>query len=249
MRFFWRSPRHLFTGDEAGGAAPRRLPTSNDVTREPERVLALPVGEGSAMRRGMLIVGVQNDFCPGGSVAVAQGDQVAGPLSFLANTVEQAGGLVVAVREWHSEKSDYFQGAGGDLTPYCVAGTQGAAFHRDLHLSRRARFVFRGGDPRETGPSAFRSVDRNGLPLASLLAEHHVEHVFVGGIATEREIRATVMDALRRGLQVSVVQDGIASLNARAGAETLHELRLAGAEVVSSGQAIMALFTNGEARF
>ena len=56
-----------------------------------------------------------------------------------------------------------------------------------------------------------------------------------------------VMDALRRGLRVSVVQDGLASINARRGAETLHALRVAGAEVVSSGQAIMALFNNGEA--
>ncbi len=198
------------------------------------------------MRRAMLIVGVQNDFCPGGSAAVAQGDQVAGPLSFLANTVEQAGGLIVAVREWHSESSEYFHGEHA-LRPFCVAGTPGAAFHRDLHLSRRARFVFRGGDPREIGPSAFRSVDRHGKSLATLLADHGVEHVFVGGIATEREIRATVMDALRRGLHVSVVQDGLASLNPRQGAETLHALRVAGAEVVSSGQAIMALFSNGEA--
>lgn len=247
MRFFWRSPRQLFTGDAAGGTPRGRLPWSDPETREPERTLALPVGEGTAMRRGMLIVGVQNDFCPGGSVAVAQGDLVAGPLSFLANTVEQAGGLIVAVREWHSATSEYFREAGGDLDPFCVAGTEGAAFHRDLHLSRKARFVFRGGDPREVGPSAFRAVDRHGKSLATLLADQHVEHVFVGGIATEREIRATALDALRRGLHVSVVQDGIASLDPRAGAETLRQLRLAGAEVVSSGQAILALFTNGEA--
>ncbi|WP_373047292.1 isochorismatase family protein [Vulgatibacter sp.] len=201
------------------------------------------------MRRAMVIVGVQNDFCPGGAAAVAHGDEVAGPLSFLANTVDHAGGLVVAVREWHSDRSGYFTGQGGDLRPFCVAGTQGAAFHRDLHLSRRARFVFRNGDPREVGPSAFRAVDRHGASLAELLANEHVGHLFLGGIATEREIQATALDALRRGLEVSVVQDGIAPLDVRAGLETLTRVRLAGAEVVSSGQAIMALYSAGEARF
>lgn len=201
------------------------------------------------MRRGMLIVGVQNDFCPGGAVAVPGGDRVAGPASFLANTVEEAGGLVIAVREWHSGHAPYFAGHGGDLAPFCVAGTRGAAFHPDLHLSRKARFVFRSGDPREIGPSAFRAVDRHGRPLAELLADAGIGHVYVAGLATEREVAATALGALRRGLAVSVLQDGIAAIDPRAGDETLTRLRIAGAEVVSSGQAILGLFARGEARF
>jgi len=200
------------------------------------------------MRRAMVIVGVQNDFAPGGAVGVPRGDAVAGPVSFLANTVENAGGLIVAVREWHSDHAAYFQGHGGDLPPFCVAGTSGAAFHPDLHLSRKARFVFRSGDPRELGPSAFRAVDRHGHSLARLLADAGVTHLFLGGVATEREIEATAMGALRRGLAVSIVQDGVAAIDPRAGDEALTRLRIAGAEVVSSGQAIMALFSSGEAR-
>lgn len=200
------------------------------------------------MRHAVLIIGLQNDFCPGGAAAVEQGDLVAGPLSALANTVENAGGMAIAVREWHSPRSPYFQGQGGDLRPFCVAGTRGAAFHPSLHLSRRARFVFRSGDPRELGPSAFRAVDRHGHSLDRLLREAGIEHLYVGGIATEREIASTVAGALRRGFGVAVVQDGVASLTARTGAETLTRLRAAGAEVVSSGQAILGLFSSGEAR-
>ena len=200
------------------------------------------------MRRAMVIVGVQNDFAPGGAAELPRGDAIAGPVSFLANTVENAGGLIVAVREWHSDHAAYFQGHGGDLAPFCVAGTRGAAFQQDLHLSRKARFVFRSGDPREIGPSAFRAVDRHGHSLAQLLADAGITHVFLAGVATEREILATALGALQRGLEVSIVQDAVAPIDPRAGDEALTRLRIAGAEVVSSGQAIMALFSSGEAR-
>lgn len=199
------------------------------------------------MRRAMIIVGVQNDFSPGGAAAVEGAEKVPGPISFLANTVENAGGLVIAVREWHSDHARYFEGQGGDLHPFCVAGTQGAAFHRDLHLSRKARFVFRSGDPRDLGPSAFRAVDRHGKSLAQLLADAGIGHVYVAGVATEREVAATALGALRRGLGVSVLQDGIAAVHPRAGDETLARLRVAGAGLVSSGQAIMDLYSSGEA--
>src|SRR5690606_11242254 len=148
---------------------------------------------------------------------------------------------------WHSDHASYFLGHGGDLAPFCVAGTRGAAFQPDLHLSRKARFVFRSGDPREIGPSAFRAVDRHGHSLARLLADAGITRVFLAGVATEREILATALGALQRGLEVSIVQDAVAPIDPRAGDEALSRLRIAGAEVVSSGQAIMALFSSGEA--
>src|SRR5690606_29343228 len=90
--------------EAAGGAAQRLWPWSGRTGPGAERMPARPAArEEEAMRRAMVIVGVQNDFCPGGAAAVPGGDRVAEPASFLANTVEQAGGLIVAVREWHSD--------------------------------------------------------------------------------------------------------------------------------------------------
>lgn len=197
------------------------------------------------MRSAMLIVGVQNDFCPGGSRAVQRGGAVAGPLSFLANTVDHAGGLIVVVREWHSAQSPYFDDA---HPPFCVAGTRGASFHPDLHLTSRMRQVFRSSDPEELGPSAFRATDREGRSLATLLREREVERIYLGGSVAEREIRATALDALRLGFAVTVVQDAVAGQDERAAGDVLADLRLAGAEVLSSGQAIMGFYTRGEAR-
>lgn len=197
------------------------------------------------MRRGMLLVGVQNDFCPGGVRPTSRGGAVIGPLSCLANTVDHAGGGIVVVREWQSPTSPWFD---EEHPAFCVAGTRGASFHEDLHLTSRARQVFRSADPEEVGPSAFRGIDRSGRPLAHLLREMGIGFLFLGGSAVEREIRQTALDALRQGFQVAVVQDGVAAFDERRGQDVLTELRLAGVEVMSSGQAIMALYYTGEAR-
>lgn len=197
------------------------------------------------MKRGMLLVGVQNDFCPGGVRPTSRGAAVIGPLSCLANTVDHSGGGIVVVREWQSAQSPWFD---EDHPAFCVAGTRGASFHEDLHLSARTRQVFRSANPLELGPSAFRGIDRAGRPLAHLLREMGVDSLFLGGSATEWEIRATALDGLRQGFRVAVIQDGVAAFDERRGQDVLTELRLAGVEVLSSGQAIMAMYSSGEAR-
>jgi nicotinamidase/pyrazinamidase len=199
------------------------------------------------MRTAMLIVGVQNDFCTGGAREVVGGERVAGPLSCVASAVDHGDGMIVVSREWHSETSHYFRGGGGSLSPYCVAGTRGAGFPPTLTLSPRTRIVYRSTDPEE-GDSAFRSTDRTGATLAELLRENGTEELFVGGLPTETTVRATVMEALRRGFRVVVIQDGVAARDPAAGREVLGSLRLAGARVMGSGEAIMSLYSRGDVR-
>lgn len=201
----------------------------------------------SVMRTAMLIVGVQNDFCTGGARGVSGGERVAGPLSYVASAVDHANGLIVVSREWHSEGSEYFLGSGGSLKPYCVAGTRGAAFHPDLSLSRRTRIVYRSTDPAE-GDSAFRATDRTGTELGELLRREGTEEIVLGGIPTETSVRATALEALRRGYRVTVIQDGVAARDPAAGREVMGNLRLAGARVMGSGEAIMTLYSRGDAR-
>lgn len=199
------------------------------------------------MRRAMLIVGVQNDYCTGGAREVPGGERVASPLSCVASAVDHGHGLVIASREWHSDASHYFQGNGGQVAPYCVAGTRGAAFHRDLSLSKRSMIVYRSTDP-EDGDSAFRCFDRCGTTLAEILRSVGVEEIFLGGLPTETHVRATALDALRRGFRVTLIQDGVAARDVSRGREILGNLRLAGARVMGSGEAIMSLYSSGEVR-
>lgn len=199
------------------------------------------------MRKAILIVGVQNDFCTGGSREVPGGERVASPLSCVASAIDNGDGLIVVSREWHSDRSHYFEGQGGSTRPYCVAGTRGAAFHRELSLSRRARIVYRSSDPEE-GDSAFRACDRCGLSLRELLEERGVEEIFLGGLPTETTIRATALEALRLGFRLTIIQDGVAAVQPARGREILGDLRMAGARVMGSGEAIMSLYRRGEVR-
>ncbi len=198
------------------------------------------------MQTAMLIVGVQNDFCTGGAREVAGGERVAGPLSCVASAIDHGNGLVVVSREWHSAESPYF-GDDEEHAPFCVAGTHGAAFPRALNVSRRARIVYRSCDPDE-GDSAFRATDRTGMPLHDLLRRAGARELLIGGLPTETTVRATALEALRRGFRVVVIQDGTAARDPAAGRETLGALRLAGARVMGSGEAILTLYSRGDVR-
>lgn len=199
------------------------------------------------MRSAVLIVGVQNDFCTGGAREVAGGERVASPLSCVASAIDHGDGLVVVCREWHSEGSPYFEGSGGNLPPYCVAGTRGAAFPRDLSVTKRARIVYRSNDPDE-GDSAFRATDRTGASLGEVLRREGMDEILLGGLPTETAVRATALDALRQGFRVIVIQDGVAARTPAAGREILGDLRMAGARVMGSGEAIMQLYSRGDVR-
>lgn len=197
------------------------------------------------MRRAMVIVGVQNDFCTGGAREVPGGERVAGPLSCVANAIDHGKGLVVASREWHSDASDYFKGSGGELTPFCVAGTPGASFHPELSLSRRTKIIYRSSDPEE-GDSAFRACAQCGTSLEELLGAVGIEEIFLGGLPTETSVRSTALEALRRGFKVTVIQDGVVARERDKGREILGDLRQAGARIMGSGEAIMSLYSRGE---
>lgn len=198
------------------------------------------------MRKALLVVGVQRDLCPGGACAVPDGDRVAMRLSAVGSAIDHAGDLVIAARDWLPADAESF--VSGRLAPYCVAGTAGAGFHPGLQLSSRTRQVFRAEDPEENGHSAFRSLARDAAPLERLLRDAQVEELFLGGLPLERTVRATAMDALRRGFDVTVLQDCVAAYDAQAGRDVLTGLRLSGARVTSSGEAILSLYKSGEAR-
>lgn len=199
------------------------------------------------MQTAIVIVGVQNDFCTGGAREVRGGERVAGPLSCVASAIDHADGLIVLSREWHSEASEYFRDGENSRRPYCVAGTPGAAFHPDLSISRRARIVYRSTDPQE-GDSAFRARDRSGMKLEDLLRREGTREILLGGIPTETSVRATAMEALRRGFRVTLIQDGVAARDPVIGREVMGTLRLAGARVMGSGEAIMTLYSRGDVR-
>ncbi len=189
------------------------------------------LAEGDAI----LLVDPQNDFCPGGSLAVADGDAVIPVLNHWAESAARSGRPVFVSRDWHPPHTTHFQERGGAWPPHCVAGTPGAAFHPDLRLPAEAVVVSKGMGETEDAYSAFQARDQRGRLLPDLLEDRHVRRLFVMGLATDYCVRSSVLDALHRGLRVSVVLPGVRAVDLQPGdgEKALSEMRAAGAEMVA----------------
>ena len=184
----------------------------------------------------LVIVDVQNDFCPGGTLAVPDGDRVVAPLSRLAKRFAAAGLPVFASRDWHPPDTSHFQLFGGPWPVHCVRDTPGAAFHPGLHLPETAVVLSKGVDPAADGYSAFEGVSEAGLPLADILAANGVQHLCIGGLATDYCVRATVLEALARGFGVTLLVDAVAGVDLQPGdaERAIREMEAAGARLLSS---------------
>jgi nicotinamidase/pyrazinamidase len=184
----------------------------------------------------LLLVDVQNDFCPGGALAVAEGDDVVPVLNRWIRAFNAANRPILASRDWHPGNSVHFKAGGGPWPPHCVQETEGAAFHPDLDLPEQVVVVSKGMDPAESGGySAFDGIDPAGRSLADRLNEAGVRHLYVGGLATDYCVRASVLDAARQGLRVTVIGDAIRGVEVKPGdsARALEEMRAAGADVLA----------------
>lgn len=141
--------------------------------------------------------------------------------------------VTVASRDWHPADHCSFQAQGGPWPVHCQAGTAGAEFHPALD-QRRIQHVFsKGTDP---GQEAYSAFDDTGL--AGWLREHGVRRLYVGGLATDYCVRASVLDAIREGFQVVVLEDavGAVDVNPGDGERALDEMRAAGAVVARSDE-------------
>lgn len=189
---------------------------------------------------GLLVVDVQNDFCPGGALAVADGDRVVAPLNRAAAGFAAAGLPVFASRDWHPPDTGHFQIHGGLWPVHCVRDTPGAAYHPELRLPETTIHLTKGFDERLDGYSAFDGVDAVGAPLAALLAARGINHLCIGGLATDYCVRASVLDALGRGIRVTVLVDAIAGVDLKPGdsERALAEMRAAGAVLRTVEQAL-----------
>ena len=186
-------------------------------------------------KAALLIVDVQNDFCPGGALQIRDGDKVIAPLNYAAQIFSAAALPVLTSRDWHPPQTHHFREFGGDWPVHCVAGTTGADFHPDLRLPEGTMILAKGIDPTLDGYSAFEAVGADGRQLAELLAELGVQRLYIGGLATDYCVLATTLEARQRGLAVTVLTDAIAGVESRPGDATtaLAKMKRAGAELAS----------------
>lgn len=159
------------------------------------------------LNTALIVVDVQNDFCPGGALAVPNGEEVVPVINREIET--GAFDYVYASRDWHPEDTEHF-----DKWPvHCVRGTTGAEFHPDLNLPKNVIVVTKGESRRDDGYSAFEGRTHNGYSLIDSLVNRHVQFVYVVGLATDYCVKATVLDSLKHGFDTFVIPDAVRGLD------------------------------------
>ena len=166
----------------------------------------LVLGSGDAL----IVVDVQNDFLPGGSLAVPHGDEVVPVLNRYAAAFAASKLPVYATRDWHPSNHCSFQAQGGPWPPHCVADSHGAAFAPGLKLPPQTVIVSKATTADKDAYSGFEGTD-----LDARLRSQGVTRVFVGGLATDYCVLNTVRDALRLGYQTFLLTDAIRAVNVK----------------------------------
>jgi len=160
----------------------------------------------------LLIVDMQNDFLPGGNLAVPHGDEVVPVLNRAIGAFEAQGLPVYATRDWHPERHCSFHAQGGPWPPHCVAHTRGAEFAPALRLPPAATVISKATSADRDAYSGFEGTD-----LDQRLRAAGIRRLFVGGLATDYCVLNTVRDALRLGYDVQLLTDAIRAVEVQSG--------------------------------
>jgi nicotinamidase/pyrazinamidase len=174
----------------------------------------------------LIVVDFQNDFTPGGALAVSHGDEIAERVNELA--ADPRFELVIATRDWHPAGHGSFAEQGGPWPPHCVQGTEGAELHAALDRSHIDIVLDKGQDPGTDGYSGFEDTG-----LEELLRERKVDRVTIVGLATDYCVKNTALDALRNGFGVTVDSTAVRPVEVRPGdgERALEEVRAAGGSI------------------
>jgi nicotinamidase/pyrazinamidase len=204
------------------------------------------------VERALLAVDVQNDFCPGGSLAVPEGDRVVPVINRLARRFPR----VVATQDWHPPGHVSFASSHPGAAPlqtvdlpgggrqtlwpeHCLAGSRGAELHPGLEQAPIALIVRKGTRVELDSYSAFFENDRRTpTGLGACLRELGIGELYLAGLATDVCVHYTALDALRLGFSVRLVEDACRGIDAPAGSlrERLRELVRAGVRILDSGE-------------
>ncbi|NLH29469.1 MAG: nicotinamidase [Bacteroidales bacterium] len=179
------------------------------------------------MKKALLIVDVQNDFCPGGALAVKDGDKVVPVINGIIDKFD----LVLASKDWHPVDSVHFE----KWPVHCVQNTYGADFHPDLQTDKIDRVLLKGTQNKDDGYSAFEATN---ISLADFLREEGVTDLYVCGLATDYCVKATALDACKLGFRTYVITDAVAAVNLNPGDDkkALEEISSQGCILVNSNE-------------
>lgn len=188
----------------------------------------------------LIIVDIQNDFCPGGALPVPHGDSVVPAMNRYIALFSLLKLPIFASRDWHPAKTAHFREFGGIWPVHCVQGSAGADFHSELQLTPDTIVISKGMDSAKDDYSAFSGVDDHGTPLAELLVNLEITDLYIGGLATDYCVKETVIAARREGFTVFFLADASRGVEIQPG-----DSERAIAEMIAVG-ATTTLFTHAD---
>jgi nicotinamidase/pyrazinamidase len=156
----------------------------------------------------LIIVDVQNDFLPGGSLGVPRGDEIIPVINNYITQFQQQVLPIYATRDWHPEDHCSFESQGGIWPPHCIQESDGAAFAQDLQLPPDAHIMSKASQSKIDAYSGFQDTD-----LHQQLQRQHIVRLFIGGLATDYCVLNTVKDAIDNHYQVYLLVDAIRAVN------------------------------------
>lgn len=180
------------------------------------------------LKKALIIVDMQNDFCPGGSLAVKDGDKIISAINQYIKKFSEKNEFIVFTRDWHPANHCSFKEYGGIWPVHCVAETKGAEFHPDIYAPEKPFIVSKADTSSKDAYSGFDATS-----LDSHLKKLNIEEVWVCGLATDYCVTSTVMDALKLGYKVKLLSDAIAAVdvNKGDGEKAIAGMVSAGAEI------------------
>jgi nicotinamidase/pyrazinamidase len=165
------------------------------------------------MKKALLVVDVQNDFCPGGALGVPQGDKIVSAVNKYVKIFTKKKLPIFASRDWHPIRTKHFKDFGGVWPVHCLQNSRGAAFHPKLKLPKEMIQLYKGMDPEKDSYSVFQAEDLSGTGFLKLLNMLGIKELYIGGLATDYCVKFSVLDALKHKFKVKLLIDAIKGVN------------------------------------
>ena len=186
-------------------------------------------------KSALIIVDMQNDFCPGGSLAVAGANEIVPIINRYIEIFREMGSAVIASRDWHPAETGHFKKFGGLWPEHCVQGSIGAAFRSDLNFSSDTKIFSKGMAPGRDDYSALQARDEEGRSMAGFLKEEGIRRLHVCGLATDYCVLHTVLDALSLGFNTKLLIDAVRGVDKNPGESeiAIDTMRASGATLIT----------------
>ncbi len=175
------------------------------------------------MNKALLIVDLQNDFCPGGNLAVENGDKVIPVINKLIKHFN----YVFASKDWHSENSEHFK----KWPVHCLANSNGAKLHKNLHQEKIEEIFLKGTSIKDDGYSVFEATNKN---FEKYLKEKNITELFITGLALDFCVKATALDAVKKGFKTYIVLDATEAVNKNSKESVIKELEENNIKIINS---------------